>query len=126
MALPVLVKGSRRTIPITVKTRRVRLDESLRQVVYAHVRRALGRFCGRVREVFVWIEDANGPREGSGIQCRLAVVLTRGAQLSATAEASNEYAAVAACAIRARTMLDRLVKKRRRTRRSTRPVLGGA
>jgi putative sigma-54 modulation protein len=120
MALPVLLTASRRQIPITVKTHGVLLDENLAHVIYAHLRTALGRFGKRVRSVLVRVEDTNGPREGSGIRCRIVVVLKPGGRLSASAEAANEYAAVAECASRARTLLDRLVKRRRRTRRPPR------
>jgi hypothetical protein len=105
-----------------MKTRGVPLDETLEQVIRSNVRTALGRFSKRVRNVFVWIEDTNGPREGSGIRCRIAVGLANGGRPVAVAEAANEYAAVAECAIRARTLLDRLVKKRRRAKRSPRPL----
>jgi hypothetical protein len=120
MALPILLKASRRPIPVTTKTRGVLLDETLEHVIYANVRAAMGRFGDRIRSVLVWIEDTNGPRDGSGIRCRMVAALARGGRLSAIAEASNEYAAVAECASRARTLLDRLVKKRRRTRRPPR------
>jgi hypothetical protein len=120
MALPVLLKDSRRVIPVTVKTRGVSLDETLERVIFSNVQTALGRFGKRVRNLSVWVEDANGPRDGSGIRCRMVVVLARGGRLSASAEAANEYTAVAKCALRARTLLDRLVKRRRRTRRPPR------
>jgi len=120
MALPVFLKTSRRSIPITMQTRGIRLHETLEHAIYSNVRTALGRFGRRVRSVFVWVEDANGPRDGSGIWCRMVVVLSRGGRLSASAEAANEYAAVAKCASRVRTLLDRLVKRQRRTRRPPR------
>ena len=120
MALPRLLKTSQRPTPITTKTRGVHLDETLKHVIYANVRTAIGRFGERIHSVLVWIEDTNGPRDGSGIRCRMVAALARGGRLSASAEASNEYAAVAECASRARTLLDRLVKRRRRTRRPPR------
>jgi hypothetical protein len=118
MALPVVLKASQRMLPITIKTRGVLLDKNLERVVFKNVRSALGRFCRRVRHVSVWIEDTNGPREGSGIQCRMLVALTPGGRLSVIAEAANEYAAMADCARRARTILDRFVKRRRVKRRA--------
>ena len=120
MALTVLLKDPRRSTPITMKTRGVHLDETLEQVIYSNVRTALGRFSKRIRSVLVWVEDANGPRDGSGILCRMLVGLARGGRLTASAEAANEYAAVAACASRARTLLDRHIKRLRRTRRPPR------
>jgi hypothetical protein len=120
MALPLLLKASSWTIPLSVKTRGVPLDETLERAIHSNVRTALGRFSKRARNVFVWVEDTNGPRDGSGIRCRMVVVLAHGGRLSASAEATNEYTAVAQCANRARTLLDRLVKRRRRTRRAPR------
>jgi hypothetical protein len=122
MALPILLIASRWPIPITLKTRGVLLDQTLEHVVYANVRTAMGRFGKRIRSILVWIEDTNGPRDGSGIRCRMVAALIRGGCLSASAEASNEYAAVAECASRARTQLDRLVKRRRRNRRPPRAL----
>jgi hypothetical protein len=113
-----MLQASRGLIPITIKTRRIPLDKSLERAVFKNVRSALGRFCRRVRHAFVWIEDTNGPREGSGIQCRMLIALTPSGRLSVIAEAANEYAAMADCARRARTILDRFVKRRRVKRRA--------
>jgi hypothetical protein len=105
-----------------MKTRGVPLDKALERVIYSNFANRLGRFSKRVRSAFVWVEDTNGPRDGSGIRCRMVVELARGGRVSASAEAANEYVAVAKCAIRARTLFDRLVKRRRRTRRMPRSL----
>jgi hypothetical protein len=116
MAIPLVVHASR-SLPVTIKTREVALDEKLKQFICSNVRSGLGRFCHRVTDIRVWVEDTNGPRQGSGIRCRIDVALLVGGRLSVSAEASNEYAAVARCASRARVLLDRHVKRRRRLRR---------
>jgi hypothetical protein len=115
MAIPLVVRASR-SLPVTIKTRGVPLDEKLKQFVGSNIRSGLGRFCHHVRYIRVWVEDTNGPRQGSGIRCRIDVALLIG-HLSVSAEASNEYAAVARGASRARAVLDRHVKRRRRLRR---------
>jgi hypothetical protein len=120
MALPILVQVSRRPIPVTIKSRRVDLDAGLKRVVYSNVRSALGRFSRRVRNLLVWIEDTNGPREGSGMRCRIELSLMPRGRLTVSAEAPNEFAAVALCAERARTLLDRRMKKRRHVKRRAR------
>jgi hypothetical protein len=117
MALPVIVHASRRPIPVTIKSRGVKRDVGLHQAVCSSIRSALGRFCRRLRNVFVWIEDTNGPRVGSGMRCRIELSLMPRGRLSVTAEAPSEYAAVALCSERARVILDRHVKKRRHLNR---------
>lgn len=120
MALPVLVHASGRSLPVAIKSRGVELDERLHQAVSSNIRRMLGRFSWRLRNVFVWIEDTNGPRGGSGMRCRIELSLMPRGRLHVAAEASNEYAAVAIGAERARVILDRHVKKRRRVTRRPR------
>jgi hypothetical protein len=124
MAIPLFLQASRRSLPVTIKTRRVPLDERLERVICSNVRSGLGRFCHRVRHVFVWIEDTNGPRHGSGMRCRMDVALLSGGRLSLSAEASNEYTAVARCTSRARALLDRRLKRQRRLRRRPRLIHG--
>lgn len=120
MALPVLIQGSRGPIPVTIKTRGIALNPRLRSVVFSCIRSHLGRFCNRVRAAFVWLEDTNGPREGSGMRCRIDAALFDGGRLSVSAEAANEYAAVARCAARARVQLQRQYARRRDLRRRLR------
>lgn len=120
MAQPVLIQGSRGLIPITIKTRGISLNPRLRRVVFSSIRSHLGRFCNRVRAALVWIEDTNGPREGSGMRCRIEAALRDGGRVSVSAEAASEYAAVSRCAARARVHLQRRYAKRRRLKRRAR------
>jgi hypothetical protein len=122
MGIPVLLEASRRSFPITIKTRLVQFDEKLKQVICANVRSGLGRFFHGIRSVFVWVEDANGPRDGSGIRCRMLVSLTPGGRLSVSADSASAYAAVADCASHARTLVDRFLKRRRTLKRRAREV----
>jgi hypothetical protein len=117
MAVPVVLKAPWRSFPLTIKTRQALLDESLKEAICAKVQSALGRFGQRVRSVSVWIEDTNGPRDGSGIRCQMAISLISGRRLSVSAEAGNEFAAIAYAASRARRLLDRFLKRRRHLKR---------
>jgi ribosome-associated translation inhibitor RaiA len=117
MALPVVLQAPWRSFPVTIKTRDVPLEETLKEVIYAKLQSGLGRFGHRIRSVFLWVEDTNGPRDGSGIRCQIVVSLTSGRRLSVSAEAGNEYAAVAHCVGRARRHLDQFLKRRRHLKR---------
>ncbi|HEX6961383.1 MAG TPA: hypothetical protein VF175_05915 [Lacipirellula sp.] len=120
MALPIVIHASQRPLPVSIKARGVRLDAALKRSILASARSALGRFSRRLRGVFVWIEDTNGPRDGSGIRCRIELALLPGGRLTVSAEAANEFAAVARCTDRAWELMDRHVKKRRHVRRRAR------
>ncbi|RIK74743.1 MAG: hypothetical protein DCC67_16205 [Planctomycetota bacterium] len=117
-----LLQGARRPIPVAFKTRRVRLDETLRRTIGASIQSELGRFCRRVRHVFVWIEDANGPRDGSGVRCRFNLALHPRGRFVVAAEEANEHLAVVKCAARARERLDRSLKRARSAKRRTRAI----
>jgi hypothetical protein len=93
------------------------MSDDLRRIVRGSLSAAIGRFARRVRSVFVWLEDTNGPKGGAGIQCRMVLGLERGGRLMVSAEATNEYAAVGRAANRARHRLVRTIDKRRRGRR---------
>src|SRR5688500_10633600 len=110
MAIPVVLQASRRSVLVTIKSRHVPLDDKLEQVICTDVRSGLGRFGHCIRNVFIWIEDTNGPREGSEMRCRMDVTLVTGERLSMSADASNEYAVVARCMSRPRARLDRRFK----------------
>jgi hypothetical protein len=105
---------------VAVTTRLVRFDEKLKQVIDANVKSGLGRFGRHIRNLSILVEDTNGPRDGSGIRCRMVVSLASGRRFSVSAEAGNEYVAVANCASRARTYLDRFLKRSRRLKRRAR------
>lgn len=122
MALPQIIHASQRPLPVTIKSRGVRLDAVLQRSILSSIRSALGRFSRRVRSAFVWIEDTNGPREGSGIRCRIDLALLPGGRLTVSAEGPNEFAAVARCTDRAWALMDRHVKKRRHVHRRARAI----
>jgi ribosome-associated translation inhibitor RaiA len=117
MAVPVVLHAPWRSFPLTIKTRQVRLDETLKETIRAKVQSRIGRFAYRIRGVFLWLEDTNRPGEGSGLRCQLSVVLTSGRRLSVSAEAGNAYVAVSYCATRAGRLLDRFLKRRRHLKR---------
>jgi ribosome-associated translation inhibitor RaiA len=124
MALPTLLPTPNRSIPISIKGRGLRVDDDVQRSVHACVGASLGRFGKRIRSVSAVIEDTNGPRDGSGMRCVMTVVLDRPGRISASAEAPTWQAAVATAATRVRTMLDRVVKKRRAVYRRSVPGRG--
>jgi len=104
-------------VKLEVKTRGVDLTVDLLRIVRGSVSAAVGRFADRVAEVFVWIEDTNGPRGGMDTRCRMTLRLNRGGRLTASAIAANEFAAVGHAASRARVQFVRALKKRHSGRR---------
>lgn len=107
-------------VPLRVKTRGVALTADLLRIVRGSVCAAVGRFADRVAEVFVWIEDTNGPRGGTDTRCLVALRPNRGGQLTASAVATNEFTAVGRAANRVRVRFVRALKKRRKGRRQRR------
>ena len=76
----------------------------------------------KLREVYVWMEDLNGPRGGVDHRCRIDLRLKPRGRLTATADATNGHDAGAQAAKRAAMLLDRTYKRRwmARHRRLTR------
>lgn len=107
---------------LSVRTRGLALTEQLHRVVRGCVSAATGRFQDQVRQLFVWIEDTNGPKGGNDMRCRMEVTLKRGGRFMATAAASNQYAAVGDAANRLRVRLVRSLAKRRRRRHVKAPL----
>jgi putative sigma-54 modulation protein len=104
-------------VQLKVKTRGVDLTADLLRIVRGSVSAAVGRFADRVSEVFVWIEDTNGPRGGLDTRCRMTLRLNQGGRLTASAVATNEFSAVGRAANRARVQFVRALKKRHSGRR---------
>ena len=117
MARRVFQAIHRHPIQISVKTHGIALSENLHRVIRGSISAAIGRFSQRVRGVFVWVEDTNGPKGGRGMRCRMDIRLKQGSRLTVSAEAANEYAAVGRAANRARIRLVRTIDKVRRARR---------
>lgn len=102
---------------LSVRTRGLALTEELHRVIRGCVSAATGRFHERVRRLFVWVEDSNGPKGGPAMHCRMEVMLNRGGRFLATAAATDEYVAIGRAANRLRVRLVRSLDKRRRRRR---------
>ena len=99
-------------VQLKVKTRGVALTGDLLRIVRGSVCAAVGRFADRVAEVFVWIEGTNGSRGGMDTRCRVTLRLTRGGRITASAVATNEFAAIGHAANRARVRFVRALNKR--------------
>lgn len=98
-------------LPITVTGRRMNLNHEVRDYAQDRLATALRRFAPRLREASVWLEDVNGPRRGVDKLCRINVRLKSGGQVTVSAEADSEYAAVAQAAERAAALLNRKHKR---------------
>jgi hypothetical protein len=108
-------------IHFSLRARGLRLTKTHGREVRRILTSALGRLAHRVRIVRVWLEDVNGPRGGVDNLCRIDIEFRRRGVISVSASASDELAAAAKAARRARELIDRRVKKRRsRSRQSVR------
>jgi hypothetical protein len=97
----------------SLRARGLRLTNTHRREVRRILTTALGRFERRVRTVRVLLEDVNGPRGGVDNRCRIDIEFCPRGIASVSANASDEFAAAAKAANRARELVDRRVKKRR-------------
>ena len=117
MASHQLPSNTSREIPFTIQARGLELKNSHRRAVRRILASALGRFTRRVRTIRVWLEDVNGPRGGVDTRCRMDVYFRPRGSISVSAVATDEYAATAGAAARARELVDRRVKRLRSRRR---------
>lgn len=100
-------------VHISLQARGLRVTKTHRREVRRILTSALGRFAHRVRTVCVWLEDVNGPRGGVDNLCRIDIEFRPRGAISVSASASDELAAAAKAANRAREVVDRCVKKLR-------------
>jgi len=119
MATDRLLSGSHE-LNFSLQARGLRLTKTHRREVRRILTSALGRFEHRVRTVRVWLEDVNGPRGGVDNRCRIDIEFRPRGVISVSASESDELAAAAKAANRARELVDRRVKKLRS--RSRQPV----
>jgi hypothetical protein len=111
MASHRLPSDSSHEIQFTVGARGLVLRNSHRRAIRRMLASALGRFTRRVRAVRVWLEDVNGPRGGVDTRCRINVHFRPRGSITVSALATDEYAATAGAAARARELVDRRVKR---------------
>lgn len=102
-----------RPMPIAIRSGVFRIDADLRETVETRVRRGLRRYARRISEVRVWLDDANGPRGGMDRTCRIQVELRRAGTATVESRAETVYAALAGAIERAKTTVDRTLKRRR-------------
>ncbi len=117
MALTLHHAPSRAVIPISVTGRSGIVTEDLQDFARRRLSFALRRFTSRLRHADVWLDDVNGPRGGFDKRCRIHLRLMPRGRVTVTAEASNEYAALARAAKRAAIHLDRRCKRKWMLRR---------
>ena len=106
-----------REIYFSVHARGLELKNSHRRAIRRILANALGRFTRRVQAIRVWLDDVNGPRGGVDIRCRIQVYFRPRGSITVSALATDEYAATAKAAARARELVDRRVKRVRSRRR---------
>ena len=117
MATHRLPSDTSHEIHFTIETRGLELKNSHRRAIRRILASALGRFTRRVQTIRVWLEDVNGPRGGVDIRCRIEVYFRPRGSITVSALATDEYAATAEAAARARELVDRRVKRVRSRRR---------
>ena len=67
---------------LVIRSKNVRLHDSLRESVELRMRFALTRFNERIRDVVVTLADVNGPRGGIDKRCRVVVRLIPSGKVS--------------------------------------------
>jgi hypothetical protein len=117
MATHRLPSDSSHEIHFAIEARGLELRNSHRRAIRRILASALGRFTRRVRTVRVWLEDVNGPRGGVDTRCRIEVYFRPRGSITVSALATDEYAATAEAAARARESVVRRVKRVRSRRR---------
>jgi len=117
MATHRLPSDTSHEIQFTIVARGLELRNSHRRAIRRILASALGRFARRVQTVRVWLEDVNGPRGGVDTRCRIEVYFRPRGSITVSALATDEYAATAEAAARARELVDRRVKRVRSRRR---------
>lgn len=106
-----------RHMTIAIRSGVFRIDADLRETIDRRVRRGLHRYARRISEVRVWLDDANGPRGGIDRTCRIQVELSSAGTATVECRAETVYAALAGAIERAKTTIDRTLKRRRRRAR---------
>jgi putative sigma-54 modulation protein len=109
--------SARTAFPVSVEGRSGGVTSELRNFAHQRLSVSLCRHSEKVQSAEVWLEDVNGPRGGIDKRCRVRLRLAPRGQATATADAANEFAAVAHAARRAATVLDRKQKRIRAPRR---------
>jgi len=110
--LPHLARNAR-PMTITIRSGVFRIDADLRETVETLVQRGLRRYAKRISEIRVWLDDANGPRGGIDRTCRIQVELLSAGTSTVESRAETVYAALAGAIERAKTTIDRTLKRRR-------------
>jgi hypothetical protein len=117
MASYVTLFNEPREVRLSLGSRGLAVTKALRVATRRVLTSTLARFARRIRAIVVWLEDVNGPRGGIDTRCRIDIDLRPRGRISVFASGTDEYAAIAKAAVRARELVDRRVKKARARRR---------
>lgn len=106
---------------LEIRTRRVRLDEELRNLIATRVETALDRFAGRIQRVRFQVDDVNGPKGGVDKACRIEVIGRRQWSVFLEDQDSDLRAAVDRLTDRAQRAVRRTMKKMKTFERTVVP-----
>lgn len=98
---------------IEIQSRRIPLNDGLREHVRRRIQFAVGRFADRIRHVTVQLSDINGPRGGVDKRCQLRMRVEGLPDIVVDDTEMNLYAAVSNAAGRAGRALSRYAQRAR-------------
>jgi ribosome-associated translation inhibitor RaiA len=98
--------------PLNVRTEGVELDPALQDYVLDRAGRKFGKFARHVERVTVRFEDANGPRGGVDLDCRVKMVLSGAPSIIVSKRAAEPRTAFDVAADAAERTLRRTVERR--------------
>ena len=96
-----------------IQGRKLTVTDALRTHIERRLQFALGRFGGRVASVKVCLQDINGPRNGTGMRCRIAVGVRPTGSVVIEDTDADLYAAVDRAADRAGRSVGRHLERAR-------------
>jgi transcription elongation GreA/GreB family factor len=109
-----------KAIPLSLRGRGAIWTPELEAFARRRLSYAFGRFAKRIRDIAIWLEDANGPRGGVDKQCRIEIRLTSKGHVVASSSTSSEYSAISRSVSRARAVLVRNLKQKTHTNKRAR------
>ena len=94
---------------IHIHSRRSAANPAVEEYAHRRLNFALSRFQTKIRQVVMNLEDVNGPRGGVDQECRIAIRLQWGAQVTVSEREASLHAAIARAAERAGRAVSRQV-----------------
>jgi putative sigma-54 modulation protein len=110
--------GRRSEMDVGVRSKDVRLEDSMRFYIERRLEFAFSRFAGRIIRVTVHIVDVNGPRGGEDKACRIEASLRPSGRVFIEDRDADLLAAVDRAADRAAHAIARALRRSRAFRRN--------